>query len=204
MAFSLAATERELNVHLDRLHRILNDMPSTALSRYALAEIVLIRAASLFEGALATLAYKLACGAQFPSGNPDLVLVQSHSLSSAQMSMRLEGGARADPKLNLKWTRSRFIIQSVSGVLDPAGHYVQTCQKFGSVIAEIFEVRNHAAHKSGSTREKYLKWVRIQYGHERNLQLGYFLLTQNLSPTPNIIRYLRSIRVVIADIANGP
>lgn len=204
MAFSLAATEKSVNAHLDRLVRILADMPATALSRHALAEIVLIRAAFIFEEAVANLAYKLACGAQFPNGNPDAVLVQSNSLAAARMSMRMQGGARATPKDYLKWTRVRYISQSVSGVLDPTSHYLTTCSKFAAPIAEIFDVRNHAAHKSSSTRRNYLKWVKNQYGQERNLQLGYFLLTQNLSPIANINRYITSIRVVVHDIAAGP
>jgi hypothetical protein len=204
VAFSLVTTEKSVNLHLDRLERILADMPATALSRYALAEIVLIRAAFIFEEAVANLAYKLACGAPFPTGAPDGVLVHSNSLAAARMSMRMQGGIRIIPKDQLKWTRVRYISQSVAGVLDPASHYLSTCTKFGVTIAEIFEVRNHAAHKSSSTRRNYLKWVKNQYGQERNLQLGYFLLTQNLSPVANINRYITSIRVIVHDIAAGP
>lgn len=197
-------TRREVNTQLDRLLRILADMPGTALSRYALSEIVLIRAASIFEEALAAVAYKVACGAQFPGGATDKVVVASRSLTGAKTSMRLEGGARATPKDFLKWTRATYISDSVRGVLDPASHYLNTCQRFGSTIAEIFEVRNHAAHKNSSSRRNFLKWVKVQYGQERNVQLGYFLLTRNLDPTPNIERYLTSIRVVVTDLVSGP
>lgn len=203
MAFSLPATERAVTTQLDRLVRILADMPTTALSRYALSEIVLIRACSVFEDALANLAYKLACGAQFPSGATDKVLQPSRSLAAARLLMRTEGGARNPPKDYLKWTRASYIGDSVSGVLDTDAHYLVTCQRFGSIIAEIFEVRNHAAHKNAASKRKFLKWVKAQYGQERNLQVGYFLLTQNLSPIPNIHRYITSIRVIIADIVAG-
>ena len=71
MPFSLAASEREVAAQLERLKRILTDMPQTAQSRYALSEIVLIRAASLFEEAIAAVAYKTACGASFPGGSVD-------------------------------------------------------------------------------------------------------------------------------------
>ena len=204
MPFSLPATEREVNSQLDRLASILADMPATALSRYALAEIVLIRAASVFEDALAKLAYKLSCGAEFPDGTTDKIIVQSRSLIGARMAMRSEGGTRTVLKDYLKWTKSSHIAGSVNGVLDPQGHYVKTCQQFGSPIAEIFEVRNHAAHKNAGSRKNYLKWVKAQYGQERNIQLGYFLLTQNFSPMPNISRYISSIRIMVGNIVSGP
>jgi hypothetical protein len=179
-------------------------MPVTAMSRYALSEIVLIRAASIFEESLATVACKLACGAKFSNGHGDKILVISQSILGAQTSMRLQGGARTKPRVYLKWTRAKYIRASTKGVLDPTSHYLDTCQKFGSAIDEIFEVRNHAAHKTSSTRRNYLKWVKAQYGQERNLQLGYFLLTKNLTPTPNIERYLTSIRVIVDDLVAGP
>ena len=97
MAFSLAATQRDVVQQIDRLLKILADMPITSQSRYALAEIVLIRAASVFEGAIADLAYKVACGATFPDGSLDKVLVQSRSMSAARacgfknLSLILEG-----------------------------------------------------------------------------------------------------------------
>lgn len=204
MSFSLVVTQGEVISQLDRLSRILADMPATAMSRYALSEIVLIRAASIFEESLASVAYKLACGAQFPDGNCDNFIAQSRSLAGARTSMRLEGGARATPKEYLRWTRATYISDSVRGVLDPASHFVATCQRFGPAIAEIFEVRNHAAHKSSTSRKNYMKWVKNQYGQERNIQLGYFLLTSNLVPIPNIERYLTSIRVIIDDLISGP
>ena len=204
MAFSLAATQRDVVQQIDRLLKILADMPITSQSRYALAEIVLIRAASVFEGAIADLAYKVACGATFPDGSLDKVLVQSRSMSAARASMKTEGGNKQVSKDYLKWTRATYIADSVKGVLDHQAHYIETCRRFGSDIAEIFEVRNYAAHKNNSSRKNYLKWVKIQYGQERRIQLGYFLLTKNLSPIPNIERYLSTIRVILKDIVTGP
>ena len=118
--------------------------------------------------------------------------------------MRLEGGEREVPKDYLKWTRSSYISDSVKGVISPASHYTKTCQRFGTQIAELFEVRNYAAHKNHTSRQNFLKWVKVQYGQERNLQLGYFLLTRNLNETPNIERYLTNIRVIINNLVSGP
>lgn len=203
MAFSLASTQTEVNRQIDRLSRILEDMPVTVESRYALSEIVLIRGASIFEEALASIAYKLACGAVFPDGSPDRILVNSRSLVAARNTMRTEGGSRTPPKDFLRWTKARHVAESVRGVIDPTSRYMTTCTRFGSIIAEIFEVRNHAAHKNSSSRRKYMKWVKQQYGQERNIRLGYFLLTRKISATPNVERYLTSIKVIVSDLAAG-
>ncbi|WP_155986317.1 hypothetical protein [Novosphingobium resinovorum] len=188
----------------NRLLTILEDMPATAPSRYALSEMVLIRAATVFEEALAAIAYKIACGATFDNGKLDIVLVTSRSLAGARATMLTEGGALASPKQWLKWTRAKFISQSVKGVLAPSSHYVNTCQIFGTQIADLFDARNYAAHKTNTSRTKYKKLVKKQYGHERRIQLGYFLLTKNLSPTSNIEKYIKNVQIIVDQVVAGP
>lgn len=204
MNLSLAATRRDVNAQLERLLEILGDMPSTAPSRYALSEIVLIRGAAIFEGALAAIAYKIACGATFENGKLDAVLVTSRSMEKARATMLNEGGALIQPKQWLKWTRAKYISKSVKGVLDPSSHYVTTCQNFGLQISDLFDARNYASHKTASSRQRYMSLVRRQYGHDRRIQLGYFLLTKNLNPTSNIDIYIRSINIIVNHIVAGP
>lgn len=204
MALSLQATKREVETRMRQLYRILEDMPATALSRYALSEIVLIRSCSIFEAALAGLAYKIACGGVFENGDADQLLVRCRSLNHARNEMLSKCGALERPRQSLKWTKSRYIAESVDSVIHPDSHYLSRCRAFGREIAEIFEVRNHAAHKNLTSRKGFQKWVSAQYGQERNIQLGYFLLTENLSETPNLKRYLKTITIITTDIVKGP
>jgi len=203
MSFSLERTNNKVKADIGRLRQILDDMPMTANSRYALAEIVLIRASAVFEDALAEIAYKLACGAEFRNGRSENLSAVHRSRISARIAMLCDGGAKATPANYLKWTKAKYIGQSVKGVLDPNGPYITITRRFGQEIAEIFAVRNHAAHRNSSSRTGYMLWVKQQYGQERRLRLGYFLLTTNLRPTSNIQRYLTQILVITDDLVAG-
>lgn len=200
---SLQRTRLSAARNMARLQSILQDMPITAQSRYALAEIILIRAAAILENSIAEIAYKLACGARFANGNREQLTVICSSLSNARITMLSENGARAQPKGSLRWTKAAHVIESTKCVIDDGGAFATSCRVHGQIIAEIFDVRHYAAHRNKSSRAKYQKWVRSQYGQERPIQLGYFLLTRNLRPTANLDRYLRTIPVVIADLCAG-
>lgn len=204
MHLSLPRTAEAAAAEVKRLRQILLDMPATAPSRYALAEIVLIRAAAILERSIAELAYKIACGAIFVNGNRDNILITCRSIQSARTIMLHDNGVRPIAKSNLKWTRASSINDSVSCIIDKNSHFVLSCQRYGSHIKEIFDVRNHAAHRNSSSRKKYHDWVVQQYGQDRNIQIGYFLLTTNLNPICNIDRYLTYCTIIIDEIVAGP
>lgn len=203
MHVSLAASERDLTKELARLGKILQDMPQTSASRYALAEIVLIRATALFEHNLATVAYKLACGARFDSGAGDIILAPARSFVSARRTMLNKNGALPSPRPNLSWTRAKHIAESVEGVIGTDSHYLRICRRHGSLIAEMFDVRNHAAHRNQSSKRKYMMHVRAVYGHERRMEVGRFLLSTNLLRVSRIDAYFQFMKIIVRDIKAG-
>lgn len=203
MHVSLSRSEHALAKELLRLNQILLDMPKTVASRYALTEIVLIRATAVFESVIADLAYKIACGACLDSGVADLILAPKSSLVAARNAMLSQGGLLPRPRSNLSWTRANHIVESVKGVLDTNGHFVTICRQHGPIIAEMFDVRNHAAHRNQSSRRKYMIHVRVLYGHERKIEVGRFLSSTNLLTTPKIIQYFASMRAIVREIIAG-
>ena len=178
-------------------------MPSTAQSRYALAEIVLIRCAAILENSTAEIGYKICCGAAYRNGTQENLSLRCTSLSNARLTLLSENGARTPPKTNLKWTRGSDIIRSTKSVIDETGKFAAACRQHGASIAEIFDVRHYAAHRNTTSRAKYRTRVRQIYGQDRNIQLGYFLLTENLRPISNLSRYLRTTPVIIDDLTAG-
>jgi hypothetical protein len=203
MRVSLSTSEQKLSKELFRLSQILLDMPKTAASRYALTEIVLIRATAVFETVIADIAYKIACGARFATGAPDLVLVPTISLVAARNSMLTKGGTLSAARSNLSWSRAKHIAESVDGVLDNSGHFLTICRRHGSIIAEMFDVRNHAAHRNQSSKRKYLTHVRAIYGHERKIEVGRFLSTTNLLTVPKIDQYFAAMAAIVREIIAG-
>lgn len=203
MAFSLQTSATAFEREITRLSQILTDMPRTAVSRYALHEIVLIRASAVWEETLAGFAYKIACGAKFTSGSADSVVLASRSLVAARNSMLTKGGQLERPRPYLKWTKARFIGQSVEGVIGPTSHYLTVCRAHGPIIAEIFDVRNHAAHRNRSSNASYLYWVSQTYGQPIHKPVGWYLSTVNLNPVPKIDQYFTQMRAIIGQLLAG-
>lgn len=199
MAPSLANTQRRVDSEIQKLETIVMGMTGIPASlQYFVSEITLIRAASILEIAIAEIAYKIAAGASYLDGSAPTRLVNCKSISGARTAMLTVGHAR--PKQNLNWTRSHFIAESVRHIISPNDNFCKTCTNFGSQIAEIFKVRNFAAHRNKTSRVKFHEVVRTVYGRDLSLQLGHFLLSSNHVPTPNLRRYLIQTRVIVNDL----
>lgn len=178
-------------------------MPATAESRYALAEIVLIRCAAILENSTAEIAYKICCGAQYRNGVSEQIATRCTSLANARNTLLSENGTRTRPKTNLKWTRGGDIVKSTKSMVAETGAFASAARQHGSIIAEIFDVRHYAAHRNASSRAKFKRQVRHVYGQDRNIRLGYFLLTVNLRPMSNLERYLRTVPIIVDDLTAG-
>ena len=200
MAPSLANTRQRVDNEIQRLETILGGMTGIPANlQYFVAEIVLIRTASILEIAITEIAYKVAAGASYLDGSVPTLLINCRSISGAKTAMLTVGHAK--PKQNLKWTRARFITESVRNVIGPNDNFCVTCTNFGSQISEIFKVRNFAAHRNKTSRSEFHQVIRAVYGHDLSSQLGYFLLSSNYVPVPNLRRYLVQTRVIINDLA---
>lgn len=67
-------------------------------------------------------------------------------------------------------------------------------------MAEIFKVRNFAAHRNVSSRAEFRGVVRSVYGRNRIIQLGSFLLSPNYVALPNLRRYLVETKVIVNEL----
>lgn len=203
MAFSLERSRAKAHTDIAKLRAILGDMPATAQSRYALAEIVLIRCAAILENSTAEIAYKICCGAEYRNGLTENIATRCTSLSNARGTLLSENGTRTSPKANLKWTKGADIVRSTKSIIDETGAFATAARQHSAIIAEIFDVRHFAAHRNASSRAKFKMRVRQVYGQNRNIQIGYFLLSVNLRPMSNLERYLRTVPVIIDDLTSG-
>lgn len=196
---SLAYTQSHVDKEIAKLEAVLEELDNTsAVTKFLVAEIIVIRAASILETALAEVAYKVVAGGIYLDGTNPNLLHQSRSMAGARAAMLQIG--RRKPRQFLKWTRANYIVDSVANVIDSADNYVDVCNHFGSNIAQIFKVRNFAAHRNTSTRNEFNSVVRLVYGRKRKMQLGHFLLSRNFVPKNNISRYLVEIRVIVNDL----
>lgn len=196
---SLSRTRNFVEAEINKLDAVVTGVQSApAVTQYLVSEIILIRTASILESAIAEVAYKIAAGGICLDGTTPKLLHLATSMQSARTAMLSHSRQKAIQ--NLKWTRAKYISDSVKYVIDPTDHYKTTCARFGFTISEIFKVRNFAAHRSTSSRADFQTVVRLIYGRYRNMQLGYFLLSPHYVRTPNIRRYLIETKVIVNDL----
>ena len=87
---SLSITQIKVEKEINKLDSVLNGTQALPANlQYLIAEILLIRVTTIFEDALAQLAYKLAAGALYLDGSAPNILLPCRSLASARTNMQL-------------------------------------------------------------------------------------------------------------------
>ena len=197
----LVNTIANVDLGIDRLKRYRNDSKSLeAKFQYFIAEIIMLRMFSILEDAIAELAFKIACGAEYSNGSAPVLLFRAKSVSGARAAML--SYARPKPLQSLKWTKSKYIRDSVSNVIDAGEKYLYYCKVHGAQIDEMRKVRNFLAHRSPTSRSDYKQIIRMAYGANAKISPGVFLISDRRS-APRIDTYLSSISIIIKDMAKG-
>ena len=198
----LEVTSRKADAMLDVLEGYRSDSLSIDVKyQYFIAEVIMLRLFSILEQTIAEVAYKLVAGGKYLNGNDPILAASANSVSGARTLLLSHGRSR--PVQNLKWTKSRFIRQSVQHVIDVSDAYVVNAQVHGYTIDEMRKVRNHLAHRNASTRREYNMVIRNIYGANIRLQTGPFLVSTKRTAMANIDRYIRESRIIVDDLVKG-
>jgi hypothetical protein len=198
----LSISIRNSSSAIDKLHQYKRE--SEALQskfQHFIAEIIMLRLFSIFEETVAEIAYKLAAGANYTNGNPPALHQQAGSISGAR-SLFLSYGRRS-PVQSLKWTKARYIRESVQHVISSTDPLILNAQYHGNTIDEMRKVRNVLAHNTSSAKSDYRNVVISTYGARVNITPGAFLSTTRRATTANIDRYLIFTKIVLNDMASG-
>lgn len=169
--------------------------------QHMVAELILLRSFSVVELTLRDVAFKLAVGSPYCDGTPSTPLKICTSLFNAQEEMRNHN--RTKPITNLKWTRGKYIKNSVKFILPDQSPYVTSIEKYSTNIKEMAEVRNFIAHRTASSRENFRKIIRNIYGYQKKVSVGVFLTSQSQTIIPNLERYLIESRLILKEICKA-
>ena len=187
---------------LDVLERYRSDsLMLEAKYQYFVAEVIMLRLFSILEQSIAEIAYKIVAGASYLNGNSPILLTSARNVAGAKTLLLTYG--RRKPVQNLKFTKSKFIRDSVRYVINASDAFVVKSQWHGARIDEMRKVRNHLAHRNTSTRKEYNKVVRSIYGANLRIQTGPFLVSTKRRVPANIDRYIGEVRIIMHDLMNG-
>ena len=199
----------KLNITLRNSHLAVDKLKSfrvesenlEAKYQHFIAEMIMLRLFSIFEDSVSEIAYKLASGAIYVNGSQPNLNSQAGSMAGARGLFLSHGRPR--PVQNLKWTKARYIRESVQHVISNTDPFVNSAQRNGNIIEEMRKVRTMLAHNTSSARSGFKTVIRLTYGANVSITPGAFLSTTRRAPICNLDRYLASTKIVLEDMASG-
>lgn len=199
---SLQVTLDNIGYEIDRVTKLKSILVTVPVDiQYLAAETILIRLTSALEFFIADACYKVASGAPYLDGSQPNISILCRSKAHAKNEMLNRGPSK--PRNWLKWTRAKYIKESIGNVIDPTDNIPIQASNYGSFIHEVFTVRNFASHRSTTSRSNFKTVVRNVYGTPRKVQLGQFLLSPNYLPQSNLDRYLSTVRALSNDFCKA-
>lgn len=199
---NLNITIQNSTLQIDRLHQHQLDCARLeAKYQHFIGEMIMLRLFSIFEDTVAELAYKIAAGAFYINGSSPLLLKKAGRTRDSRALMMNHGRIR--PVDNLKWTKPKFIKESVQHVISPAEPFILNAQVHGQIIDEMRKVRNSLAHNSTSARADFKQVLRQIYGFNKNVSPGVFLISTKHHRVCNLTRYIGSTKLIIQQMASG-
>lgn len=185
----LSITLRNANKAIDKLQGYKSGSETLDPKyQFFISEMIMLRLFSTFEDVVAEIAYKLAAGAMYLNGTAPTLSLQANNVNGSR-GLFLNYG-RARPVQNLKWTKAKYIRESVQHVIPQTELYILNAQQHGSIIDEMRKVRNVLAHNSTTAKSDYKFVVRQLYGANINMIAGAFLASTRRNPVCNINRYI--------------
>lgn len=199
---SLYATLSSANAQITKLQKYKSDAkPLEAKYQHIISEMIMLRLFSVFEDSVADLAFKITAGAIYTNGVVPAITTTTKRIADARALLLTYG--RAKPESNLKWTKARFIRESVEYVIPITESFVVNAQAHGQIIEEMRRIRNVLAHNTKTAKSDFKSVVRETYGANVNISVGAFLTSTRRSNPCNIERYILASRAIISSLASG-
>ncbi|QUY50224.1 hypothetical protein JK621_08790 [Serratia plymuthica] len=198
----LSITLRNSHYALDRLlwyrrECILLD----ARHQHIISEMIMLRAFSILELHISEIAFKVASGACYTNTTQPITFVKCKSIAGARNLFLTFG--RQKPIMNLKWTKAKYITDSVKYVIDENDFYIKNVNIHSHLINEMRIVRNVLAHRSKSARDDFRALIRTVYGAQNHITPGAYLATTRRGQICNIERYITSSKIILDDLCKG-
>lgn len=166
-----------------------------------LAELVMLRLFDEFQGAIAGVALRLACGTPYVDGTQPVLLTNPARSTSGARQMYETFGRRTQVKL--RWSRAGSINDTIKYVLAPSNAVNVVCSANALTIAEMQSIRNRIAHSNSRSRAAFSEVVRRHYGAKLNqVSPGMLLISSRFSPTL-LEQYLVASRAIVKGCARA-
>jgi len=199
---SLAITLREAQTQIDKLQRHKIDAERLeAKYQHFIGEMIMLRLFTIFEDTVAELAYKIAAGGKYLNGKSPMLIARASRAQDSRALFLTHG--RAKPFSHLKWTKARYIRESIETVIPANEKFIVAAQIHGQTIEEMRRTRNALAHNTTSARSDFRDVIRQTYGAHIALTPGVFLISTKRSNVCQMNRYLSSTKAILTAMSSG-
>ncbi|KQM55655.1 hypothetical protein ASE80_00965 [Pseudomonas sp. Leaf15] len=199
---SLRITIQNSAQQIDKLHAHQIDCEKLeAKYQHFIGEMIMLRLFSIFEDTVAELAYKVAAGGLYLDGSSANLIKRAGRTQDARYLFLTYNRPKA--KDNLKWTKAKFIRESINNIIPNNESFIINTQAHGQIIDEMRKVRNALAHNSPSAKSEFKDVLRVIYGFNKNISPGVFLISKRHHNICNLTRYISSTKIVLQTIAGG-
>ncbi len=198
----LSITLRNANKVIDKLQEYKNESENLeAKYQHFIAEMIMMRLFSTFEKTVAEMAFKLAARASYLNGTFPNLIVRANNINASRGLFLNHGRNR--PRQNLRWTKAKYIRESVQFVIPVSEQFIRYALIHGASISEMRKIRNVLAHNNSKAKRDFSTVVRAVYGAKIGITIGAFLTTERRTPTCNLNRYIATTKIIINDMAKG-
>lgn len=177
-----------------------------------IAENLLLRLFYELERVVEPVVLKLITGAPFLDGAAPALLVPRFISQDAARKHILAAlsAKRKRTVFYLEWTMLGKVQANLSGILDPADHFMAMRGLHDATYEEMRHVRNHVAHNSASTRGKFGVVANRIYGTTRGISPAKLLLCQRavvpsyVGKEMAIVQYIKWSRTFLKILTKSP
>lgn len=200
----LDVNNRDFLRQTDKLSNLLDKVSDLEFEQQTLiAELVMVKLFSLLEIHFQSITLKVLCNTQYLDSTYPVLLLASANISIATSNILRYGRATPWRMFNIKWTKSQFIENNVQFLIDPSDNLISIFRRYDSVIDEMRRVRNHIAHNTQDTRDKYKQVVINHYGAFVNtITPGKLLLSTRRNPCL-LKQYIITARIIIKELVKA-
>lgn len=164
-----------------------------------IAETLMLRLFYELDDCIEGIILKLVRGAPYLDGTKPLLLRAPFKSTDAARQHII----KAHKVYYLDWTTLAKTTKYLGGIIDPSDHFLTTRTLHDSIYEDMRNVRNHVAHNTQSTKNKFSPIVKRLYAGTSGISAAKFLLSARAAVTGYagseivLAQYVRWARVFI-------
>lgn len=144
-----------------------------------IAETLMLRLFYELDGCVEGIILKLIRGASYLDGTKPALLISPFKSADAARQHII----KAHKAYYLEWTTLTKTNKYLTGILDPSDHFLSTRTSYDSTYEDMRNVRNHVAHNTQSTKNKFSPIVKRLYAGTSGISAAKFLLSPRAAIT---------------------